>query len=63
MNLSTTQERAHQIDRVNKEIDVGMQQLREGKKIFAKDSYHRLKNIIKNIANKIKHKWNSSDLM
>lgn len=40
---------AHRISQLNQEIDVGMQQLKGGKKIPAKDSYDRLKNKINNI--------------
>lgn len=37
---------AHRFNQLNQEIDIGMQQLKSGKKILAKDSYNRLKNKI-----------------
>lgn len=41
---------SQRIKQLNQEIDVGMQQLKGGKKILAKDSYNRLKNKINKIA-------------
>jgi len=40
----------HRVEQLNREIDVGMQQLRSGKRISAKDSYNRLKSKINKVA-------------
>ncbi len=40
----------HRVEQLNREISVGMQQLRSGKRISAKDSYSRLKSKINKVA-------------
>jgi len=45
---------AQRINQLNQAIEVGLQQLNSGKKIMAKESYHRLKNKIDKIAKETK---------
>lgn len=51
LRLMHTQDdlQAHRVAQLNQAIDVGLQQLKKGQKVNAKDAYKRLKQKIENI--------------